>query len=158
VLILPSKKEIVHSLKDVSLNTHTAEFMAEMMLDVIDKVGHEKFSSIVSDNASTMICVKKKVQEKYPSIMPIRCITYHINLLMVDIMKHNHAKETIRNCMKIVNFFKRSYQCGALLSEELKENLVKGGGLKGYTKTRWSTAFDCLASIKRCENTLHNVR
>ena len=29
--------------------------------------------------------------------------------------------------------------------------------MKGYCKTRWMTAFNCLASILRCEGSLHNV-
>ncbi|RGB35899.1 hypothetical protein C1646_758752 [Rhizophagus diaphanus] len=81
------------------------------ILKVIKEVGPEKFLSIVSDNASTMI----------------------------------------------VNYFHRSYKAGALLSEDIKNNLIEGGGLKGYCKTRWSTAFDCLTSILRCERSLHNI-
>ncbi|PKC01421.1 hypothetical protein RhiirA5_381738 [Rhizophagus irregularis] len=50
-----------------------------------------------------------------------------------------------------------SYKAGALLSENIKDNLIEGGGLKGYCKTRWSTAFDCLMSILRCERSLHNI-
>jgi hypothetical protein len=35
--------------------------------------------------------------------------------------------------------------------------MVKGGGLKSYVKTRWSTAFDCANSILSCENILKDV-
>ncbi|CAB5368067.1 unnamed protein product [Rhizophagus irregularis] len=59
--------------------------------------------------------------------------------------------------MKIVNYFHRSYKAGALLSEDIKNNLIEGGGLKGYCKTHWSTAFDCLTSILRCKRSLHNI-
>ena len=30
-------------------------------------------------------------------------------------------------------------------------------GLKGYCVTRWTTSFECLQSILRCERALHNV-
>ena len=157
VLILPSRKEFIYSLRDLSAHTHTAEFIFETISNIIEEIGQKKISSIVLDNAATMVAAKRKINEKYQHIIPIRCITHHINLLTTDIMKHEHSKKTIANCMKIVNYFKKSYQNGAFLLQELNENLVVGGGLKGYTKTRWTTAFDCLASIKRCENSFHNV-
>ncbi|CAB4441689.1 unnamed protein product [Rhizophagus irregularis] len=34
---------------------------------------------------------------------------------------------------------------------------VKGGNLKSYVKTRWSTAWDCTSSILRLENQLKNL-
>ena len=157
VLILPSGKEYIHSLQDFSLYTHTADFIAREIIKVIEDVGAENFSSVVSDNASTMVAAKKLVNEKYSHIMPVRCITHHINLLTNDILKHEFSKLTISRCMKIIKFFHHSYKAGALLSQDIKNNLIEGGGLKGYCKTRWTTAFDCLASILRCETSLHNI-
>lgn len=157
ILILPSGKEYVHSLRDFSLYTHTANFISDEILKVIEEVGSEKFSSVVSDNASTMVAAKRLVNKKYSHIMPVRCITHHINLLTSDIMKHEFSKLTISRCMKIVNYFLRSYKAGALLTKDIKDNLIEGGGLRGYCKTRWSTAFDCLTSILRCERSLHNI-
>ena len=141
----------------MSLHAHTAEFIFENISNVIEEIGSQKISSIVSDNAATMVAAKRKINEKYNHIIPVRCITHHVNLLTTDIMKHEYSEKTIANCMKIINYFKKSYQNGAFLSQELKESFIMGGGLKGYTKTRWITAFDCLASIKRCESSLHNV-
>jgi hypothetical protein len=157
ILILPSGKEYIHSLKNLSLHSHTADFISKEILKVIEDVGAENFSSVVSDNASTMVKAKRLVNEKYPHIIPVRCITHHINLLTNDIMKHEFSRLTISKCMKIVKYFHQSYKAGALLSEDIKKNLIDGGGLKGYCKTRWTTAFDCLASILRCESSLHNV-
>ncbi|PKC58052.1 hypothetical protein RhiirA1_471565 [Rhizophagus irregularis] len=100
---------------------------SDEILKVIEEVGLEKFLSVISDNVSTMVAAKRLVNKKYSHIMPI------------------------------VNYFHRSYKAGALLSENIKDNLIEGGGLKGYCKTRWSTAFDCLMSILRCERSLHNI-
>ena len=73
-------------------------------------------------------------------------------------MKHEHSKDIIIKCMKIIKFFWKSHQGGTILSQELENTFIKGGGLKGYCKTRWTTAWDCFASIQRCEHPLHNVR
>jgi hypothetical protein len=157
VLFLPSGKEYIHSLKDFSIHTHSADFISKEILKIIEDIGHEKFSSIVSDNASVMVAAKRLVNEKYPNIIPIRCITHHINLITTDIMKHEFSKMTIHSCMKIIKYFHRSYKAGAVLAQDIKDNFIDGGGLKGYCKTRWTTAFDCLASVLRCERSLHNV-
>ena len=134
-----------------------AEFMFETISNIIEEIGKEKISFIISDNVATMVVTKRKINEKYKHIIPVRCITHHINLMTTDIMKHEHLKKTIANCIKIVNYFKKSYQNRAFLSQELNKSLVVDKGLKGYTKMRWITAFDCLASIKQYENSLHNV-
>ena len=83
--------------------------MFETISNIIEEIGKEKISFIVSDNAATMVAAKRKINEKYRHIIPVRCITHYINLIMTDIIKHEHSKKTIANCMKIVNYFKKSY-------------------------------------------------
>jgi hypothetical protein len=158
VLILPSKKEYIYSLEDLSFDSHTSEYISQKIMKIVETVGPEKISSVVSDNASVMVKAKKIINMKYNHIIPVRCIAHHINLLTADIMKHEHAKEVISKCMKIVKYFRNSHQAGAFLSQELKDTFVDGGGLKGYSKTRWTTAWDCLISVQRCKSSLHNVR
>jgi hypothetical protein len=120
-------------------------------------VGPEKFSAVVSDNASSMVKAKKCVNEKYAHIMPIRCIDHQINLITTDICKLPFADDLLKKCMKVVRFFKTSHKAGETLRIEILENMVKGGGLKSYVKTRWSTAFDCANSVLSCETILKNV-
>src|ERR1044072_2540868 len=86
--------------------THTVEFIFKTISNIIEEIKKEKISSIVSDNVVTMITRKRKINEKYGHIISIKCITHHINLIMTDIMKYEHLKKTIVNCMKIVNYFK----------------------------------------------------
>ena len=44
---------------DVSSFSHTAEFNARKMLEVLEKVGPEKFSAIISDAESAMMAAKR---------------------------------------------------------------------------------------------------
>ncbi|RHZ78038.1 hypothetical protein Glove_168g279 [Diversispora epigaea] len=81
---------------------------------------------------------KNIVSTKYPHIFPIRCIAHHINLLSSDIIKLNWATNIITCCKKIVTFFKQSHAGGAILQQEIVENMIKGGGLKKYVITRWT--------------------
>src|SRR2546421_11351524 len=106
-MIRPIKNFVmIHSLKDFSLYFYTADFISKEILKVIEDVGCNKFSSVVSDNTSTMVAAKKLVNEKYPHILPVRCITYYVNLLTTDIMKHEFSKSTISKYMTIIKYFK----------------------------------------------------
>ncbi|RGB27665.1 hypothetical protein C1646_768830 [Rhizophagus diaphanus] len=89
--------------------------------------------------------------------MPIHCIDHQINLIITDICNLPFAKNLLKKCMKIVKFFKTSHKAGKTLRTEILKNMVKGGGLKSYVKTCWSTAFDCANSVLSCETTLKNV-
>jgi hypothetical protein len=40
----------------------------------------------------------------------------------------------------VVKFFKTSHQAGEKLKDNIINNMVKGGNLKTYVKTRWTTA------------------
>src|SRR5256885_6269377 len=88
ILILPTGKEYIHSLKDFSLYSHMADFISKEILKVIKDVGCNKFS-----------VAKKLVNKKYPHILPVRCITHHVNLLTTDIIKYEFSKSTISKCM-----------------------------------------------------------
>lgn len=50
-----------------------------------------------------------------------------------------------------------SHQAGEKLKLNITNDSVKGGNLKSYVKTRWSTTWDCTSSILRLENQLKNV-
>lgn len=56
-----------------------------------------------------------------------------------------------------VTYFTESHQSGAILREEIKKELIVGGGLKSSVKTRWSTAWDCCSSVLRLETVFKNV-
>lgn len=147
----------MHSVQNFSEESHTGRFIAEKIVEVIEDVGPEKFASIVSDNASNMVQAKRLVQEKYTNIIPVRCISHHINLLSTDICKLSFAESVLKNCMKLVRFFKMSHQGNFCFNKKISESNVVGGGLKSYCKTRWTTAWDCVSSVLRCENVLKNV-
>ena len=89
--------------------------------------------------------------------MLIRCIAHHINLLTTNICKLEFAWLTLKKCMKLVRYFKASYQAGETLRNEIMDNMVGGSELKGYCQTRWTTAFDCASSVLKCKEVLKNI-
>ena len=148
---------MVHSLQNFSSDSHTASFLAEKIKNVIINVGETKISAVVSDHAAACASAKRIIANQYKHIIPLRCIAHHINLVTTDIIKTRFAKEVIGKCKKIITFFKRAHQAGEQLREDIVKNLIKGGGLKSFVETRWTTAWDCTDSILRLENQLKNV-
>ena len=153
----PDRKEIIHCIKDLSGNSHTANFLADQLDEVITNVGVENFTAVVSDHASACAAAKRIIFTRYKHILPIRCIAHHVNLVSTDICKTLFAKDVISKCQKIVKYFKHSHQAGEELRSKIT-NEIKGGGLKTYVVTRWSTAWDCTNSILRLEQLFKSVR
>lgn len=132
----------------------------------------EKFTGVVTDGAGNVKIARQIINQKYPYILNLRCITHSINLMTKDIVdKPKNFKwgyDVLHNCSKIISFFKHSHQANYILNEAIKKFEISGGGLKSYIKTRWSSAWDCLYSVKRLENcfiwvkifdiTLYNIK
>ncbi|PKK58345.1 hypothetical protein RhiirC2_796458 [Rhizophagus irregularis] len=61
-ILTPNRKEYIFQLSDLSSDSHTGEYIAEKIEDVINRVGVSKFSAIVSDNRSN---VRKALQHPF---------------------------------------------------------------------------------------------
>ena len=86
IIITPDRKEFLYLLKDFSAESHTADFLASKIQEVIDEVGQQKFAAVVSDNASAIAAARQKISATYPHIMNIRCIAHFVNLISKDIL------------------------------------------------------------------------
>ncbi len=79
-------KEFLFALQDLSDVSHTAELLFDKIENVLLRISPEKFARIVSDNASMIAVTRQKINEKYPSILNIRCILHCVNLISQDIL------------------------------------------------------------------------
>src|SRR5437870_11107721 len=75
------------------------------MLKVLENIDPNKFIAIVSDAEAAMQSAKRKVIEKYPHIMAIRCIAHHINLVTKDIISIEWAKKHLKSVNRLFYFF-----------------------------------------------------
>ena len=127
------------------------------MLKVVEDIGINKFTLIVTDAKATMQAAKRKITNKHPHIIAIRCIAHHINLVTKDIVSIKYVKTTLQKCQQIISFFHKAHRAGAALREEIISSFSTGGNLKSLVKTRWSTAWDVCESILRLENNIKLV-
>lgn len=157
VVMTSSREEYLYKLVDLSEHSHTSNYIAEVIGEVIEKIGPNKISAVVSDNAANVRNAREIIQEKYPNIENIRCIAHAINLIACDIVKEGFGERLLRKVNILGSFFRNSHQGCAKLTQLIKENNISGGGIKLYCKTRWTTASDSVDSIIRLEPALEQI-
>lgn len=138
----------------MSEEKHTAEYLAEVIENVVNGIGANRISAIISDNASNVRSARKIIQEKFPRIENIRCVAHAINLIACDIVKEKFGDRLLRCVNILASFFRNSHQAGSKLSQLIKEKGINGGGLKLYCKTRWTTASESVNSVINLEPAL----
>ena len=167
----PDHQEFLWSLKNLSDHSHTADFLAVQIEEVINKIGNDNFSAIVSDAGANIKLARHHITSKYPYMLNVRCIAHAINLISKDICKTPFANKILRRCMVLVKYFKASHLPGNILEllenginifnliyyiiyflgQTLKnlaiESGVEGGRLKKWVDTRWHTMYDCVESV-----------
>ena len=81
-----NNKEFLYCLRDLSGISHTAKVIEEEIERVIMTIDPNKFSAIVTDNASSMVNARRSISEKYPHIVNMHCIVHFVNLITKDIL------------------------------------------------------------------------
>lgn len=104
----------MYYLSDFTDYSHTGDFLAGKIEDILNKVGPEKFSAICSDNASNVKLARSIIVKKYPNIIDMRCISHCFNLIICDIMGYFFASKLIAKVNAITKFFKTSHLAGQL--------------------------------------------
>ena len=62
---------------------------------MLENIGPEYVSAIVSDNVTNIRNARAKIHEKYPHIENICCILYCINLIANNIVNHAFANQLL---------------------------------------------------------------
>ena len=79
--------------------------MAKKIEEVIENVGPNRISAIISNNAANIKKAREIITEKYPRIENIRCISHCINLIACDIVSHTFADKLLRRVNILTTFF-----------------------------------------------------
>ncbi|PKB95091.1 hypothetical protein RhiirA5_386234 [Rhizophagus irregularis] len=82
----------------------TLKFLAAKIEDVIEKIGPNRISAIVSDNAANVKKARAIISEKYPRIENVQCISHCINLVTYNIIYHIFADQLLHK-VNILGFF-----------------------------------------------------
>jgi len=85
-MITTDSNKYLYSLRDLSAVSHTANVIENEIDRVMSAVGPKKFAAVVSDNASAIANARKRISEKHPHVLNIRCTVHFINLITKDIL------------------------------------------------------------------------
>jgi len=111
----PDHKEYLWCLKNLTDKKHTKELLSEEIKQIIEKIGDDKFSAIVSDAGANIKAVREIITNNKPHILNIRCIAHTINLISKDICSTSFAEKILRRCNIIVSYFKSSHLAGKII-------------------------------------------
>lgn len=111
-ILTPTRKEYVIRLSDLSSDSHTGEFIADRIEEILNKVGPSKFSAIVSDNGSNVKKARDIIGKKYPTIENVRCISHCINLYSSDMVQHRFAERLLRRVNILASYFRNTAIAG----------------------------------------------
>lgn len=93
MILTPMHNKFLYSLNDFSANSHTAEFLADKIDTILNEIGSDKFSAIVTDNARNVKLARQIIYKKYPNILSLNCIAHCLNLVSKDILSKYYKKD-----------------------------------------------------------------
>lgn len=96
----------LHSV-DTKQHRHTGAYIAELMINAVEKVGLHKALFIVTDNASAMKTAWEKLEERFPQITPLGCAAHGVNLLFLDFLKLTSFKSFRAEVKMVAHAFRR---------------------------------------------------
>lgn len=131
-------------------NSHTAEYLSQLIINVMEKHGPEKFLVVIGDNAANMKAAFNLVVEKFPHVVPLGCLAHLLHLLCSDILSCPTMKTFMANVVEVVKTIKNSHVLLALFSEIAAEKKAFKDrvSLKLPGKTRWGSHLYCLESLQ----------
>lgn len=140
-------------------HSHNAEYLAQLITNVMEKHGPEKFLVVIGDNAANMKAALHIVKDKFPHIVPLGCLAHLLHLLCSDILGCQTAKTFIANAVAVVKTITHSHILKALFDEiSAADKMFKDRiSLKVPGKTRWGSHLFCLESLQSNKVVLQKV-
>ncbi|KAL0211794.1 hypothetical protein RCL1_005420 [Eukaryota sp. TZLM3-RCL] len=90
---------------DTSGKSKTADYVAEVIIDHINKVGEENVIQVITDNASECKAAGTIVEEVVPQVFWSPCTSHTVDLFLKDILKHFPTFVSVFESVKAINQF-----------------------------------------------------
>lgn len=142
----PGQKPFFHSSINTSGLTQNAIAVADAICNVIEEVGADKFSCVVTDNAAVMRAAWKIIEQKYPHISAMGCAAHGVNLLIKDILDTTNFIKIIKDSEKIIKFITNHHIAKAKY-DEMRKLMNVSHTLTMAVATRWFSRFTSLNDL-----------
>lgn len=128
------------------------------MIEVMTKIGAAKIAACVTDSPSNMVSARKKA-EAHPAlshVIYLPCFMHQFSLLIGSILGHAHAKDTVAQASKLVNYFRASQR-----PLEALHTIARGTNIRSTLQrpnaTRFTSVYTLLNSVKQLEQPLKTL-
>jgi hypothetical protein len=157
--IICTPKPVFYKSIDASEKKHTAEYISNQMIQVIEKIGSEKFFALITDNGSSMKAAWEIITEKYPNITALGCFAHGMNLVMNDIMSLQTMENIFKKAKRVVKHIKGAHILSSSFKMKQNEKLGKNKAttLKLPSKTRWNRVVIMFESLKHGKQSLQEI-
>ncbi|KAJ7078626.1 ribonuclease H-like domain-containing protein, partial [Mycena crocata] len=128
--------------------SHTAEWMADMVLKVMKTVGVERFIAASSDEAGNTRGCRGIICTKVPTILDLPDPNHHLSNTVKDIVQLPYFKLPIKILPGTIKSYSHSKEAKGLL-KDLRVQGGTGRGLETIGKTRFATIAWSSISLRR---------
>ena len=145
----PNQKPFFYDSVNTSGVRQNSQAVASEIVNVIEQLGSEKFSSVITDNAPVMKAAWKIIEAKFPTISAVGCAAHATNLLVKDIVDTPEHSKTIKSAEKIIKYVTNHHLVKSKYEEKRAAAQVSHT-LSMSVQTRWFSLYksmnDLLAS------------
>lgn len=127
---------------DTGKETKTAAYLVSLIQPIIEELGPQRLTAVVTDNASNMDSFRSQLKAHYPHLITYGCMAHILNLLLKDIIGNNliSSSNVITRAQLIVNEITRSSKKKAWFKSKMlahsKDTGSKAFSLKSFSITR----------------------
>ncbi|KAH9856359.1 ribonuclease H-like domain-containing protein, partial [Lenzites betulinus] len=116
-------------------------YVKGVIVEVIQRVGPERFSGVCSDNTGNTRKARELLVQSLPAIVNLLDCCHHLHNTSKDITQLSDFKEFISSLRNIIKYFKKSNIASAELTVARAEEGAGLRGLQSIGKTRFATVY-----------------
>ena len=143
----PDQKPFFNTSINTSGIIQNSSAVAAAISQVIEKIGSQKFTSFISDNAPVMKSAWGIIEEKYPHISASGCGAHGANLLVKDIVSTTEATKTVKGAEKTIKYVK-NYHIVQAKFDERRIAANSSLSLSMPVSTRWFSYYKLMSCLQ----------
>ncbi|EJD44543.1 hypothetical protein AURDEDRAFT_166329 [Auricularia subglabra TFB-10046 SS5] len=128
--------------------SHDAEYIVEIALKVMKRIGMQRFICVVSDSTGNTRKARELLEEESGIIIGLADAPHHLNLTLKDICALKHFALTISNSRLLLRYFSLS-SFGTQRLQSQAQSVGVTRSLEGIGKTRFASINRAGVSILR---------
>ena len=145
-LAVCNKGEVFLGALDTSGATKNAEYVANYLATMIEKVGADNVIQVTTDSAAVCVAAGAILEERFSHLTWTPCAPHCLDLALEDIGKLAWVKEVVANANNIVQFITAHHLSLAFFRAK-SESSCRGLQLLRPGETRFATNFICLQRL-----------